>query len=137
MGDQFSGKTGQPVVFAFGKAVLDCRVAAVYNAGLAESFPECGDFADRDVGRIAAEIADRPQLSLLAQGGKRRHRDGTEHSDNLAPLHSMTSSAWAKRDCGTVRPSARAVFRLMDSSNVAGAITGRSAGLAPLRIFPA
>ena len=34
-----------------------------------------------------------------------------------------------------VRPSARAVFRLMTNSNFMGCSTGRSAGLAPLRIL--
>ena len=36
----------------------------------------------------------------------------------------------------TVRPSAFAVFRWKTSSNSAGCMTGRSAGLAPLRILP-
>src|SRR5262252_4962444 len=51
--------------------------------------------------------------------------------------HSMTSSARARIDGGTVRPSAFAILRLITSSNVVGCCTGRSAGLAPLRIFPA
>ena len=50
--------------------------------------------------------------------------------------HSITSSARARSNCGTVRPSALAVFRLMISSNLVACWTGRSAGLAPLRIFP-
>jgi hypothetical protein len=49
--------------------------------------------------------------------------------------YSITSSARAKIDCGTVRPSVLAVFRLMISSKVDGCCTGRSAGLVPLRIF--
>src|ERR1700730_18255026 len=56
---------------------------------------------------------------------------------NLGCGHSMTSSARARIEGGTVRPSAWAVLRLTTSSNVAGCCTGRSAGLAPLRIFPA
>jgi hypothetical protein len=55
----------------------------------------------------------------------------------LASIHSITSSARARIDGGTVRPSALAVLRSMTSSNVVGCSTGRSAGLAPLRIFPA
>jgi hypothetical protein len=50
--------------------------------------------------------------------------------------HSITSSARARIDCGTVRPSALAVLILMTSSNVVGRWTGRSAGLAPFRILP-
>jgi hypothetical protein len=48
----------------------------------------------------------------------------------------MTSSARASRIGGTERPSALAVFRLIARSNAVGCCTGRSAGLAPLRIFP-
>src|SRR6185436_15469377 len=64
--------------------------------------------------------------------GKRR---AAEQNDQIAASHSMTSSARARIDCGTVRPSALAVLRLMTSSNLVGCSTGRSAGLAPLRIL--
>src|SRR5262245_45548180 len=53
-----------------------------------------------------------------------------------AHLHSMTSSARARLEGGTVRPSALAVLRLTTSSNRVGCSTGRSAGLSPLRILP-
>jgi hypothetical protein len=52
-------------------------------------------------------------------------------------LYSITSSARASSDGGTVRPSALAVLRLMTNSNLVGCWTGKSAGLAPLRIRPA
>ena len=51
--------------------------------------------------------------------------------------HSMTSSARASNEGGISRPSAFAVLRLMTSSNWVGCRIGRSAGFAPLRIFPA
>jgi hypothetical protein len=47
----------------------------------------------------------------------------------------ITASAWKRRLGGMVRPSASAVFRLMISSNFVGCSTGKSAGLAPLRIL--
>jgi hypothetical protein len=47
----------------------------------------------------------------------------------------MTWSAWRMTVCGTVRPSAFAVLRLITSSNFVGCSMGRSAGLAPLRIL--
>ena len=49
----------------------------------------------------------------------------------------ITSSAVANSVSGMVRPSALAVLRLMTNSNLVGCRTGRSAGLAPLRILPA
>src|SRR3981189_938195 len=50
--------------------------------------------------------------------------------------HSITSAARADRVGGTSMPSAFAVFRLIANSNLMTCTTGRSAGLAPLRIRP-
>src|SRR5262245_31499754 len=52
----------------------------------------------------------------------------------LSRFYSITSSASCWRCKGTSRPSALAVLRLIASSNLVGCITGKSAGLAPLRI---
>src|SRR5262249_13108743 len=52
--------------------------------------------------------------------------------DELAALHSSTSSARASSVGGTSRPSIFAVLRLMISSYFVGACTGRSAGFSPL-----
>jgi hypothetical protein len=49
--------------------------------------------------------------------------------------YSITLSAVASSVCGTVRPSALAVFRLMESSNLVGCSTGISPGLAPRSIL--
>src|SRR5262245_48526705 len=51
--------------------------------------------------------------------------------------HSITSSARASSVGGTARPSILAVWALMTSSNLLDCTTGRSVGLAPLRIRPA
>ena len=50
--------------------------------------------------------------------------------------HWITSSARSSTDCGIVMPSAFAVFMLITRSNLVGCRTGKSAGLAPLRIRP-
>ena len=52
------------------------------------------------------------------------------------PSHSITSSARASSAGEIVRPSALAALRLMARSNLVGWTTGRSAGLAPLRMRP-
>src|SRR5215471_278608 len=57
-----------------------------------------------------------------------------EQRDERASLHSITSSARASSVGGTSRPSALAVLRLMTSSYLVGACTGRSAGFSPLRM---
>jgi 2-hydroxycyclohexanecarboxyl-CoA dehydrogenase len=49
-------------------------------------------------------------------------------------FYSITSSAVASSDSGTVSPSALAVLRLMTSANFVGSWIGRSAGLSPLRM---
>ena len=53
---------------------------------------------------------------------------------DIAPLHSITSSALASSFCGTARLSALAVLRLIARSYLVGACTGRSAGFSPLRM---
>ena len=58
------------------------------------------------------------------------------HSGHAGTAYSITSSALATIDGGMARPSALAVLRLMTNSNVVGCMTGRSVGLAPLRILP-
>ena len=53
---------------------------------------------------------------------------------NSRRSHSITSSARASSVGGTSRPSALAVLRLITSSYLVGACTGRSAGFSPLRM---
>ena len=54
----------------------------------------------------------------------------------LQKAYSITSSASASSVGGTARPSAFAVLRLITNSNLVGCITGKSAGLSPLRMRP-
>jgi hypothetical protein len=58
--------------------------------------------------------------------------DGT---DAPPQRYSITSSARASTGAEISTPSAFAVLRLMNNSNLVGCSTGRSAGLAPLRIL--
>jgi hypothetical protein len=55
---------------------------------------------------------------------------------DIAPHHSITSSAATCTDNGTVRPSAFAVLRLRTNWNFVGRTTGRSAGFSPFKIRP-
>src|SRR5205814_10277012 len=80
--------------------------------------------------RDSRQIGRTLRTGLRADGGQAKPTDEED-----PPLHSMTSSARARIDGGTVRPSAIAVLRLTTSSNLVGCSTGRSAGLAPLRVF--
>ena len=49
-------------------------------------------------------------------------------------VYSITSPARTSSDGGTLRPSALAALRLITSSYLVGACTGRSAGFSPLRM---
>jgi putative ABC transport system substrate-binding protein len=84
-------------------------------------------------------IRDGSEFTLVAADAifvtGRQHRHATESQDEIAPSHSITSSARARSIGEISRPTALAVLRLMTSSYFVGTSTGRSAGLVPLRIL--
>src|SRR5262249_21886656 len=80
--------------------------------------------------------ADLPGL-LRARRERPRGRRTAEQRDERSALHSITSSALARRVAGMVIPMTLAVLRLMTSSNLVGCKIGRSAGFSPLRTRPA
>src|SRR5215472_9905024 len=65
-------------------------------------------------------------LALLRARHQRPRCRAAKQRDELAPPHSITSSARASSVGGTSRPSALAVLRLITSSYLVGASTGRS-----------
>src|SRR5262249_59854760 len=75
-----------------------------------------------------------PGISLLrgAAHTKRHEERAAEQRDELAPPHSIISSARANNVAGTSIPSPFAVLRLITSSYLVGACTGMSAGFSPL-----
>src|SRR5215475_6900609 len=66
---------------------------------------------------------------------ERPRRRAAEQRDELAALHSITSSARASSVGGTVRPNTLAAVKLITSSNLVGNSIGRSLGLAPFKIL--
>ena len=82
-------------------------------------------------------IVAYPVISFLRRCAyTKKHGERTPKSrDELAPFHSITSSARASSVGGTSRPSALAVFRLTTRSKRVGCSTGKSDGFAPLRIL--
>src|SRR6476660_4063102 len=81
-------------------------------------------FQDRSRIRWLPARASRPQAAtrLIPESGQSRN-------------HSITLVACTRIELGIFSPSALAVLRLTTSSNLVGCSTGRSAGLAPLRIL--
>src|SRR5262249_61585386 len=89
------------------------------------------------LGRGAEEPDHRHRWLLRARHERPRRRRTPEQRDELAPVHhSITSSARASSVAGTSRPNALAVLRLIVSTYLVGACTGRSAGFVPLSIRP-
>src|SRR5262249_18852395 len=74
------------------------------------------------LGESAERKKDFSEISAyrnsITRRGNRRH--AAEQRDELAPPHSITSSAMASSFSGIWRPSAFAVLRLMASSNFVG-----------------
>jgi hypothetical protein len=139
--DQFRRVSAKVVGIGRGPAGVDPQVAAVGPAQLRQALQK-----RRHAGLIFRIIrgrghqhADAPDpLALLRACREWPHgRRASEHRDELAASHSITSSAVASSASGTVRPSILAVETLTTSSNLVGCTTGKSAGFAPLRMRPA
>ena len=122
-------------------AIVDPEVAALDPAQL------CQHVAKHSVARVhgcfigdSRERAQAPNAwFLLCAGGERpnnrmRRRRATQKGDELAPPHSITSSARPSSIGEISRPSALAVLRLITNSNLTGPWTGSSLGFAPLRM---
>src|ERR1700746_2787962 len=79
------------------------------------------------LGESAERKKDFSEISAyrnsITRRGNRRH--AAEQRDEVAPPdHSITSSARARSDDGTSKPSVLAVLRLITSSYLVGACTG-------------
>ena len=85
-----------------------------------------------DIGDDRLDRAPDLGVGFFLLTSQRRLFDVPRHASS----YSMTSSAVASSSCGTVRPRALAVLRLITSSNLVACTTGKSAGLFPLRIRP-
>src|SRR5262249_10963663 len=68
------------------------------------------------------------RIGLRKRRNRPRGSRAAEKRDELAALHSITSSARGTSDGGRSRPSALAVLRLMTNSNLVACMTSRSAG---------
>ena len=136
--DEIGGQCGQPIIV--GPPPSGIRSPRFvprhsrFRSAPGGTRPHIGAFGP---GESPPRIADHRHRLLLRAQPRAPPSSRRPAGDELAAVHSMTSSARARIDGGTVRPSALAVLRLTTSSNVVGCWTGRSAGLAPLRILPA
>src|SRR5262249_22233205 len=106
------------------------------HSGFVEAFAERGHKTRRGIGRAASDESDHRYRLLPVPCERPRGRRGGDERYEPATIHSITSSARASSIGGISRPIAFAVARLITSSKRVGCATGRSAGFAPLRIWP-
>src|SRR5262249_15047845 len=105
------------------------------EADILQATVECAQAVSECLGRGAVEEANRRHGRLLCA---RRKWPGccctAEQRDELAALHSITSSARPVSGSDTVSPSALAILRLRTSVYLTARVTGRSVGFSPLRM---
>src|SRR5262249_23278554 len=132
---QLSRLLRKSIVVSLRPAVFECDVATLNVAGFSQALLDCSNKARVWSRRHAAEDADHGYRRLLRPRRERpRSRRAAEKRDQLAAVHSITSSARASTLAGISKPVALAVLRLITSSYLVGACTGSSAGLSPLRM---
>jgi hypothetical protein len=104
-------------------------------AGLAQALAKRTQNSSRSIGRFAVQEPDYRHGGLLRARGEWPGSRAAEKRDELAPVHSITSSASSRNASGIDSPNALAVLRLTRSANVVGCTTGKSAGSfrAPVR----
>src|SRR5262249_6135309 len=124
----------QSIVLALGPAVFDRHIAPLHIAGFGQAPAEYRYPWRARPWRKRIEIANHRHRLLRARRERPRDSRAAEKREELAPPHSITSSASESRLSEILTPSAFAVLRLITSSNFVGCSTGRSAGFSPLRI---
>src|SRR5262249_33020997 len=111
--DEISSQLGEAVVLPLSIAILDCYVLVFDVAHFGQGSEKCRQIWRHRSGRPGMKKPDHRHRWLLRA---RRVRPGGRHAakkrEELAAVHSITSSARASSDGGTVRPRALAVVRL-------------------------
>src|SRR6266540_641860 len=123
-----------------GPPLIDLDIAALGPPQLSKHLPKRRetDLRIRIALFASHQHADAPHpLGLLRARRQWPRGRAAEQRDELAAVHSITSSAATSSLSGTVRLSAFAVLRLMPNSNFTVCWTGKSPGLSPFRIRPA
>src|SRR5262249_42052773 len=132
--DQIGRQRRQPIDLAFRPAEFNRDVAALDEPHLAQALAECRNTVGVSSRRRAVEKPAHWHRPLLRGRQDRPRHSAAEKGDKVAAFHSITSSARPRSVSGTSIPSALAVLRLITSSYLVGACTGRSAGFSPLRM---
>src|SRR5262249_30136349 len=128
---------GHAIQLTVGPAILDRDVPAFDEASFTQASTESLHVVCPFRSRHAIEDPNHRDCRLLPTRRKRPRRcHAAEQRDEIAPVHSITSSAMAESPGGISRPSALAALRLITNSNLVDCSTGRSLALAPFKIRP-
>jgi len=132
-GDAVIGSDGRWQA-ALGKQLLEGGKCEVFAGGF-EGFTQQQEARSviTDGERIAIMPVAELELALSVKAESSSSPSMSRPTARLPP-YSMTSSARASSCAGTSSPSVFAVLRLITSSYLVGACTGRSAGFSPLRM---
>jgi hypothetical protein len=96
--DKFSCQRRQSIILTLGPAVFDRHIPALDEAGFAQTLAERGHHRGVSARRFAVEPSDHRHRRLLRLRRKRpRGRRAAEQRYELAPFHSITSSAISRR----------------------------------------
>src|SRR5262249_45965513 len=114
---------------------LDRHVLALDKSLFLQTLLECRHEMHEPCRRRAAKKANHRHRRLLRARRERPCRHAAEKRDELAPVHSITSSARASTVCGTSKPRTFAVIKFTARSILVGCSTGSSLGFAPRRIL--
>src|SRR3954463_1073451 len=134
--DHFLASSVHLLAIRLEEAIRDLERLARSPSGCAQPLLECRDprIGQSGLGEEGADAPDPAGCLLRSYHRREGYRARARAGQQVPPSHSMTSSARARRGCGTVRPSAFAVLRLSTISYLFGAWTGRSAGFSPFRM---
>src|SRR5205807_594314 len=118
--DQLGGDFGEALAASLRPAILDRDIATFDPAKVAQPLHKSSGPLASARPRGRAQEPDGGQLSRLLRARRERpsSRRAAEQRDELAPIHSITSSARASSVDGKSRPSALAVTRLTTNSNL-------------------
>src|SRR5262245_40373717 len=135
--DQLGCHLCQTIEMILRPSVDDRHIPALCKSDLFQTLAEGTEAARHGLRWSTVEKTDDRHHRLLRLRRERPCGCGAAHEpDEIAPSHSITSSAMATSDGGTVRPSVLAVSPLITNSNLVDCTTGMSAGFAPLRMLP-
>src|SRR5262249_42895429 len=133
--DEVGRQPWKPIGLVVSPAKVDGNVLSLDDSGLLQPLPKRCDKWRGASSRRATEEPDHRHRRLLRARRERPRGCAAEQRDEIAAFHSITSSARASSEGGTVSPSTCAVVRLITRSNLVGCSTGMSPGFDPRSIL--